>query len=205
MLHVLSTRFDCSICFLAKATKSMLPTSHVLTDCPNEKLCIRLQIVTRNCTKILSLSINNLKSLPVSDAIYPPGALLHLDFSFCDTESIRGFASVLDAVRVSSSFPRAFLVRSKQSLILIMLQLINYNKTESHPVYRIRVDKDGTLVHSSEFLRLMVKSGIAIETTTRHKSTSNIIVERIIRENHKLTRIVLLMSKLPLKLWCYAQ
>ena len=85
----------------------------------------------------------------------------------------------------------------------IILQLINYNKREGKLVHRICLDENGALAHSSKFLWIIITLGIAIETTIGYKSTSNSKVEQSMQENHKLTKIALLISNLPTYLWYY--
>ena len=61
---------------------------------------------------------------PTPDHCYSPGALLHADFSFYDTTSMRGYSAVFDAICASASHPWAFPTRSKRSPISITLWLI---------------------------------------------------------------------------------
>ena len=65
-----------------------------------------------------------LQSFPTPGTVYPPGALLQLDFSFYNTISLRGFTSVLDVMCASTSCPRAYPTRSKRSPTSIVLWLI---------------------------------------------------------------------------------
>lgn len=52
-----------------------------------------------------NLTTTPLRSLPTPGTVYPPGDLLHLDFSFYDTISLSGFTSVLEVMYDSTSCP----------------------------------------------------------------------------------------------------
>ena len=60
---------------------------------------------------IINLDIKTLHGLPTSDSAHPPGALLHIDFSFYNVISIRGFALVLDIACASTSHSFSFPTR----------------------------------------------------------------------------------------------
>ena len=76
---------------------------------------------------------------------------------------------------------------------------------QNKKVHRIRVDEDGALARSSEFLKVIFQQGITIETTSGCRSISNAKIERPIEDNHNLTRVALTIANLPPALWYFAR
>ena len=145
--------------------------------------------------------------LPLSshESLYPLGALLCLDFVFYDVERIRGHASVLDVVCLSTRYPLSFLCSSKRPPLAVLQNLFNVLKQKDWTIRRIRVDEHGSLARSYEFNMLLVKNDMQLETTEGCGSKLNTIVERSNRECHATTRIGIgLQSLLPKSHWCFA-
>ena len=133
------------------------------------------------------------------------GHFCTLIFLFFPISSIHGFTSILDVICSSTSYPWAFPTRSKRSQTSMVFWLIRVISKQGKTAYRIRVEEDGTLTLSSEFLKIVFKLGVNIENNGGFKSTSNFKVESLKRDNHKSARITLKMSGLPVTLWCFAR
>jgi len=141
-----------------------------------------------------SLDINILYSLPTPDSVYPLGTLLHLDFSFYDITSIYGFILVLDIICVSISYYWVFPTWLKHSPISVVLWLLRILSKQDKTIYCIRVDENGTLTRYTEFLQILHKKSIIIETTSNYKSSSNSKVENPIKTCYQLIRIALTIA-----------
>ena len=175
MPYISSSSINCPTCLTCKMTKYQPASSkvkkseHKTAQCsvapPTiKRVTLRMpnaspspispsSTTTSPNAKILPLSIRSLMSLTTPDAIYPPGALLHLDFSFYPVTSVRGFTSVLDVLCASTSYPWAFPTRSKRSPVSIVLWMICVINKQIKTFHRMRVDEDGALARSSEFLK----------------------------------------------------
>ena len=57
-----------------------------------------------------NLTIGSHRYLPNPDTVHPPKVLFHLDFSFYDTVSLRGFTLVLGVAHASIPHPWEFLI-----------------------------------------------------------------------------------------------
>ena len=131
MLCVVSIRFDCLICLVIKAKQSIslsnrIFTTSVMLSHNNAEPNLRIKLlIAEKTTTVPELSIKSLMSLPCSDKICLPSAILFLDFSFYEVISVREFAAVLDTPYASTNCPRVFPMRSKRSPIFTILQLIN--------------------------------------------------------------------------------
>ena len=152
----------------------------------------------------MQFCINSLWSLPRHDATCLPGILSHLDFLLCSIANIRGFTSALDALCPSTPCPWDFPTRSNRSPISIVLWLIRIINNQGKTAHSFRVDENGALARSSEFLKIIFELGVTIETIGGRESSSNCKVELPMRDNHKHTRITLTMPGLPVTLWCFA-
>jgi hypothetical protein len=101
------------------------------------------------------------------------GQLLHLDFSFWNITSIRGFSSLLSIIdgkdRMLWNFPTA----SKSAPISILEYFFNMLEKEDVVIKCVRVDEDGALAKSSEFTTFLTNCNITMETTGGHASFLN--------------------------------
>jgi hypothetical protein len=132
------------------------------------------------------------------------GQLLHVDFSFWNIVSIRGFTSLLSVVdgkdRMLWNFPTA----SKRPPLQILDFLFTMLTHDGVRVQCIRVDEDGALANSSEFCDFLIERKISLETTGGYASFLNGKIERHHRTIAQMVRSMLLNSGLPNHLWCYA-
>jgi len=130
--------------------------------------------------------------------------LLHVDFSFWNIVSIRGFTSLLSVIdgkdRMLWNFPTA----SKHTPLQILDFLFAMLTHDGVKVQCIRVDEDGALANSSEFCDFLIQRKISLETTGGYASFLNGKIERHHRTIAQMVRSMLLNSGLPNNLWCYA-
>jgi len=132
------------------------------------------------------------------------GQLLHIDFSFWNVVSLRGFTSLLSVIdgkdRMLWNFPTA----SKRCPLQILDYLFAMLQHDGITIQCIRVDEDGALANSSEFCDFLLQRHISLETTGGYASFLNGKVERHHRTIAQMVRAMLLNSGLPSTLWCYA-
>jgi hypothetical protein len=132
------------------------------------------------------------------------GELLHIDFSFWNETSIRGFSSLLSIIdgktRMLWNFPTA----SKRVPPEILEFFFGALSKENMPVLGIRVDEDGALANNTEFSDFLLARSIPLESTSGYASFLNGKIERPHRAITNMVRAMLLNSGLPNKRWCYA-
>jgi hypothetical protein len=132
------------------------------------------------------------------------GELLHIDFSFWNVTSLRGFTSLLSIIdgkdRMLWNFPTA----SKRVPLDILDYFFGALNKENIPVLGVRVDEDGALAHNTEFNEFLFTRSIPLESTGGYASFLNGKIERPHRTIANMVRAMLLNSGLPNNLWCYA-
>jgi hypothetical protein len=132
------------------------------------------------------------------------GQLLHIDFSFWNVCSIRGFTSLLSVIdgkdRMLWNFPTA----SKRVPLSILDFLFTMLNREGITIENVRVDEDSALANNSEFFDFLIQNKISLQTTGGYVSFLNGKVECHHRTIANLVRSLLLNSGLPSDLWCYA-
>jgi hypothetical protein len=138
-----------------------------------------------------------------SSVITQHGQLLHIDFSFWNIVSIRGFASLLSVIdgkdRMLWSLPTA----SKHVPLSVLDFLFTTLEHENITIQGARVDEDGALANSSEFCDFLLHRHIALQSTGGYASFLNGKIERPHRTIVQMVRAMLLNSGLPDILWCY--
>jgi len=144
------------------------------------------------------------RSKATSYSLTTRGQLLHLDFSFWNITSIRGFSSLLSIIdgkdRMLWNFPTA----SKSAPISILEYFFNMLEKEDVVIKCVHVDEDGALAKSSEFTTFLTTHNITMETTGGHASFLNGKIEPPHRTIANMVRAMLLNSGLPKTLCCYA-
>ena len=101
---------------------------------------------------------------------FPPGFMLQMDFAFFNFESISGFTSTFVDICSATSYPFGFPYRSKRPPIDILKVLVTTLRNQDKKVAFIRVDEDGALSRSSEFMRTCHNMNIIVQTTGRDAS-----------------------------------
>ena len=82
-----------------------------------------------------------------------PGFMLQMYFAFFNVEIIRGFTSTFVAIRSSTSLPFVFPSRSKRPPLDNLKFIVTTLRNQDNKVSFIRVDEDGALARSSEFMK----------------------------------------------------
>ena len=119
----------------------------------------------------------------------PPFSVLHIDFMFYSTTSIRNFTAAFTIVDRGTSYPYIFPTTSKRPPIDIMRFLLTVLNRQGHEVHSIRADEDGALAGSAEFCTLLQNQfKIILQTTNGYESTINGKVERIHQTYHNMVR-----------------
>ena len=77
-----------------------------------------------------------------------PGELIHMDFSFYNVTSIRGFTSMLIAVYPNNRMLWVLTVASKRAPVRIIHFIMKTLINEQHPCKRVIVDVDSVLSKS---------------------------------------------------------
>ncbi len=161
----------------------------------------------RKCPCIICITTKTVhppKAQITSVTLTKRGQLLHVDFSFWNLVSIRGFTSLLSVIggkdRMLWNFPTA----SKRCPLQILDYLFAMLQNEGTTVQCIRVDEDGALANSSEFCDFLVQRHTSLETTGGYASFLNGKIERHHRTIAQMVRSMILNSGLPSTLWCYA-
>jgi hypothetical protein len=132
------------------------------------------------------------------------GQLLHIDFSFWNLCSIRGFTSLLSAIAGKDRMLWNFPTVSKRIPLSILDYLFTMLDREGVTIENVRVDEDSALANNLEFSDFLIQHKISLQTTGGYASFLNGKVERHHRTIAQMVRSLLLNSGLPSDLWCYA-
>ena len=123
--------------------------------------------------------------------------MLQMDFSFFNVEIIRGFTSNFVAICSANSCPFGFPSRSKISPIYIPKFLVTKLRIQNKKFAFVRVDEDGALSRSYEFIKTCHNMNIIVQTTdgyasslngeskSPNKTLANIIRPFILKSSHK--------------------
>jgi len=101
------------------------------------------------------------------------GQLLHLDFSFWNVVSIRGFTSLLSVIDSKDQMLWNFPTASKRTPLQILDYLFAMLAHDGIQVQCIRVDEDGALANNSKFCDFLLERKISLETTGGYASFLN--------------------------------
>ena len=91
--------------------------------------------------------------------------MIQMDFTFFNVESIRGFTSTFVYIRSATSYPFGFLSRSKHPPIDILKFIVTTLSNQYKKFSLVRVDEDGEIARSSEFMKTYHNMNIIIKTT----------------------------------------
>jgi hypothetical protein len=105
------------------------------------------------------------KAKTTSYELTTKGQLLHLDFSFWDQQSIRGFTSLLSIIDGKDHMLWNFPTASKHPPIDILQYFFAMLHKENIVIQAVRVDEDGVLANSTEFTDFLIQENINMETT----------------------------------------
>ena len=142
---------------------------------------------------------------PVDTTQLPVGSRFHIDFTFFNKTSLRGFTSVLVIVEATERYLWFFPCRHKSAPLDLCLFFFSSLRRQGLPVINLRSDEDGALVGNTEFCSMMYKSlGIAMQSTGGYSSTINGAAETPHRTLKKSIRAMLMGSNLADTFWCFA-
>ena len=99
--------------------------------------------------------------------------MLHMDFSFFNVESICGFTSTFVAIFSATSHPFGFTSRSKRPPLDILKCLVTTLRNQDKKVAFTRVDEDGELSRSYEFMKTCHNTNIIVQNTGGYASYLN--------------------------------
>jgi len=161
----------------------------------------------RKCPCVICITtkmVNPPKAKFTSTKLLCRGQLLHIDFSFWNLCSIRGFTSLLSVIDGKDRMLWNFPTTSKH----VPLSILDYSFTmldrEGVTIENVRVDEDGALAKNSEFSNFLINHKISLQTTGGYASFLNGKVERHHRTIAQMVCSLLLNSGLLSDLWCYA-
>lgn len=159
-----------------------------------------------NCPICIAAGATKIPRGSLTDRTEPPlGTRWHIDFTFFNTISRRGFSSALIIVEATSRYIWFFPCRNKKAPIDLCLFFFNQMQRQGLPVIRCRSDEDGALINSTEFCKMMHKSlGITLESTGGYESSINGTAESPNRTTKRCIRANLMGSRLPDPFWCFA-
>ena len=99
--------------------------------------------------------------------------MLQMDFSFLNVEIIHEFNSTFVAICYANSHPFGFTSRIKLPPLDIIIFLVTTLSNQDKKVAFIRVDEDGALEISSEFMKKCYNMNIIFQTTGEDASSTN--------------------------------
>ena len=132
------------------------------------------------------------------------GQLLHMDFYFWGTTSIRGFTACLLIIDARSRKQWKFLTHSKSPPLEICHWFFNQLRLSGRPIQFVQTDRGGELARSAEFCELLIHHSITLQQTAGYTSFLNGKVERHIQTCKNMTRCIHIDSGLDNKFWCFA-
>ena len=132
-----------------------------------------------------------------------PGILIHMDFFFMNTISIRGFTSILNIVDAKTRKLWLFNTPSKTPPLDIVRFFLKQLFRMGRPVSHIRTDLGGELAGSAEFCAMLKDEfQIALERTGTYSSWMNGKVERHNQTVTEMIRVGNIDHGLGDELWC---
>ena len=149
---------------------------------------------------------NRNKGKTVDTSSYTLGQVIHLDLTFFDTPSIRGFNSVLNIIDAKSRKLFGFPTSAKSVPTRIIKFFLLAMEKEGKTVVEIRVDEEGAIARSATFTSMIVDEfpGIRIVPTGGYASWLNGKVERPNLTLKDGTRANLMDADKAVIFWCYA-
>ena len=134
----------------------------------------------------------------------PPGTRFHLDFTFFNVVSCRGFTSALIIVEATTRKLWFFPTKHKAPPLDLCLFFFNHLQRQGVPVLQLRGDEDGAFIGNTEFCGTMYKScGLVMESTGGYASTINGKAESPHRTTKKTIRSMLMGANLDDAFWCF--
>ena len=133
------------------------------------------------------------------------GSCFHVDSAIFNTESCRGVMCALVIVEVRTRKKWGFLARSRSPPIEQLIYFIENMRLKGYTADTARLDEDGGLVCSTEFMHTITNVlKMTVESTGGYNSTNNGMVESPIKPIKRLVRSFLIGAALPDIIWCFA-
>eukprot|EP00957_Ditylum_brightwellii_P081471 6198127-Ditylum_brightwellii.AAC.1 len=129
-----------------------------------------------------------------------------MDITFFDITSCRGFNSLLNIIDTKSKQLLGFLSSAKRTPIRIIKYFLHAIQKEGKNVIETRIDKDGNISKSAEFISMMIYEfpGIKTDTTGGYASWINGKIERPHETIKNGTQAALMDTGREEIYWCYA-
>ena len=135
----------------------------------------------------------------------PVGVRWHLDFTFFNVESVRGFSACLIIVEATSRYIWIFPCASKSAPVDICMYFFTSLQRRGIPCSQLRSDEDGALVGNTEFCEIMYKvTGMSLESTGGGESSLNGTVETPNKTIKRMVRANLMGALMPDPFWCFS-
>ena len=125
---------------------------------------------------------------------FPPVFMLQMYFAFFNVESIRRFASTYVAICYATSYPFGFPYIIKRPPLYILAFLVTTLRNQDKKVAFIRVDEDGSMSRSYEFMKTCHNMSIIVQTTGGSASSLNVKIESRNNTLDNITRAILMNS-----------
>ena len=133
-----------------------------------------------------------------------PGFMIQMNFSSFNIEIIGGFTSNILALCFDTSYPSGFPYRSKRPHLDILKFLVTTLSNQDNKVAFVRVDEDGSLARSYEFMETSKNMNIVVKTTGGDTSSLNSKIEIPNNKLYNITKALILNSSYKQDLWCFA-
>ena len=129
--------------------------------------------------------------------------MLHMDFTFFNVESIRGFTSTFVAILSATPYPFGLPSRSKRPPIDILTFIFNTLRNQDKKAAFVRVDEYGALAIYFEFIKTCHNINNIVQTIGGDASSINGKSESSNNTLDNITRSLLLNSSHKKELWCF--
>ena len=135
----------------------------------------------------------------------PVGYRWHMDFTFFNKRSIRGFIASLTIIDAASRMTFEFPCRNKRPPIDICSYFFALMKKQDYACVCARMDEGGELAKSEEFILFMRDTlNMAVQTTGGDASSLNGMAEAPHKMIKKTTRALLITAGMSDTFWCFA-
>ena len=135
---------------------------------------------------------------------FSPSALLHLDYMFINTPSIRGFTSIIIIVDAKTLKLWLFCTPNKTPPIDTIHFFLHKLQKQGISVINIRTDECGELYRCTQFCEVLYNEfHVTLQTTGGYSSWLNGKSERHIQTISNMIHAAFYDSGLPMKLWCF--
>ena len=133
------------------------------------------------------------------------GTVFHIDFAIFNVESFRGFVCALVIVEAKTRKKWGFLGRNRTPPVQELIYFIEHLRSQGYAANVARVDEDGALAQSTEFMHTITHVlHMKIDTTGGYNSENNGMVESPIKPIKRIVRSFIIGAAMPDEIWCFA-